>query len=93
MTLTVTSVRFRPAPSFDRRDGLLGFAAVTINHTLAVESVAVRRTRAGKNVISLPTRRDGKGVQHAIVAVTTHEAHQALESQVLAELRVQGVLP
>ena len=88
----INGVRFRSASSIDERGGLLGWTSFLLNDALRISSVAVRRTRAGATTLAFPTRRDGQGVEHPYVCPIAHEVHRAIEAEVLAELRRQGVV-
>jgi DNA-binding cell septation regulator SpoVG len=82
---------YRPARSLDVAAGLLGYARVQVGD-LVVDSVAIRRARDGRHLISLPSRRDRGGVEHSVVAPVSSAVGRELEALVLADLRRQGVL-
>jgi DNA-binding cell septation regulator SpoVG len=88
----ITGIRFRPASGIDERGGLLGWSSFLLNDAVLLNSVAVRRTRAGDYTLAFPTRRDRQGIEHPIAAPISHDAHRAIEALVLADLRRQGVI-
>lgn len=83
---------FRPAKALDQAAGLLGYARVQIGDLL-VDGVAIRRSRDGRHVISLPSRRSREGHEFSVVAPVSNAVGRDLEQQVLEALRTQGVLP
>jgi DNA-binding cell septation regulator SpoVG len=82
---------FRPARALDVAAGLLGYARVQVGDLL-VDSVAIRRARDGRHVISFPARRDRGGVDHDIVAPVTGAVARDLERRILDALRARGEL-
>jgi DNA-binding cell septation regulator SpoVG len=90
VTLTVTALRFTPARSHQRATGLLGFASITLNDGIQLNSIAVRRTSDQRLVLSFPTRRRGSGREVTLVAPTSWEVQRLLQDAVLAELRRRG---
>jgi DNA-binding cell septation regulator SpoVG len=87
-----TVVSFRPARPLDVATGLLGYARVQVGD-LVVDSVAIRRARDGRHLISLPSRRDRGGVEHTLIAPASSAIGRDIEAQVLAALRARGELP
>lgn len=82
---------YRPARPFDVAAGLLGYARVQVGD-LVVDSVAIRRARDGRHLISLPSRRDRGGVEHSLIAPVSSAVGRDIEAQVLAALRARGDL-
>lgn len=72
-----------PANEVGARRGLLGWARVTVDGRVGIDGVAVRVTRAGKIVVTLPTRIDGRGDSHAVVWPLDKATRVAIESAVL----------
>ncbi len=86
-----TVIAFRPARPLDVAAGLLGFARVQVGELL-IDGVAIRRARDGRNVISLPSRRDRSGVEHSLIAPISSAVGRDIEAQVLAALQARGEL-
>lgn len=83
----VTVVAFVPAPRAERTRGILGWVDLRVPG-LHLDSVAVRRTRDGRLVLSFPERRG-----RAVVRPEDNDARRAIEAQVIAALRQQGHVP
>jgi len=83
--LRVTAVRLVRARS---ANGLLGYVSLTVAG-LRIDGLTLRRTRAGRLVISFPCRSDRRGRKHPIV----RPSGPALEAAILAALRRKGALP
>jgi DNA-binding cell septation regulator SpoVG len=69
----------------DARAGLLGYITVFVGR-LIVDGVTVRRTAAGKLVLSFPQRESRSGHRHAVVRPVDDEARREIEAQVLGDL-------
>jgi DNA-binding cell septation regulator SpoVG len=87
----VTVLAFRSARPLDAAAGLLGYARVQVGD-LVIDGIAIRRARDGRNVVSLPARRDRAGVEHSVVAPVSSDIGRDLESQILVALRARGEL-
>jgi hypothetical protein len=83
----VSAVEFRHAHHADQQRGLLGWASFVLDDAVLVDGVALRRTRAGRLVLSFPDRR------HPRLRPVDDEARRAIERQVFAALDAQGVAP
>lgn len=79
--LIITDVSFREANAADVKTGLCGFIEFTLNGSVRVTGVALRRTRAGRYTLSYPAPR-----QHPIIAPIDDESREAIEKQVFAAL-------
>ena len=89
MTLPVTHVVFTRARPEEEARGLLGYAMVTFDDGLDVDGVTVHLTREGKYSISFRKIRDRVGIGRFIARPRNPAARDAIENQVLAELRKQ----
>jgi hypothetical protein len=87
----VSQVCFTPAGTAEREDGLLGHLAITLNETLRIDGVQLRRTVAGSLALSWPRRRDRNGRDHPIIRPLGDRARRALEHQILTVLPVGSV--
>ncbi len=83
MTFRVTDVKFAPGADRDIERGLLGYLVVTLNGGLRLDGLTLRRTRAGKLVVSFPRRRGG-------VRPLDDTARRAIEAAVLGALEQKG---
>ena len=86
MTPRVTDVRLTRASWPDQQRGLLGWVSLVLDDALALDGVALRRTRDGRRTLSFPARRDREGRQHPYVRPLSTEARSAIERQVLDAL-------
>ena len=87
--LTITDLRFMAASHIEVKGGLLGWVSCTLNGTLCLDGLALRRTLDGRLVLSFPARRDASGRQHAIVRPLDDRARKAVESQIFAALGLE----
>lgn len=86
MTLRVADVRFTPGDSRDHAAGLLGYLAVTLDGSIRIDGLTLRRTRSGRPCLSFPRHRGGFRPLNAAVRRT-------IEDQILAALRVREGAP
>jgi DNA-binding cell septation regulator SpoVG len=86
-----TVISFCPGRPLDVAAGLLGYARVQVGDLL-IDGITIRRARNGRNVVSLPARRDRAGIEHSIVAPVSSEIGRDLEAQILSALRARGEL-
>jgi hypothetical protein len=87
--IRVADVRFTPADYAQARRGLLGWVRC-IYGDLRLDSLAIRRTRDGRIVLTFPGRVDGAGRERPYVAPQGDAARRDLEVQILAALGAQG---
>ena len=80
-----TAIRFTPAAPTDEARGLIGWLSCRYGD-LILDGIAVRRTRAGRLVLSFPVRHDRAGRQHALVRPVDDEARQAMQAAVIEAL-------
>lgn len=81
----VSRVRFTAATGQALKDGLQGHCEFEVS-LLRLEGVMVRRTRAGRLVLSFPTKRDVQGRQHNVVRPVDQAARDRIEREVFAAL-------
>lgn len=89
--VTVRNVRFMPAPAHLRESGLRGWTCFEAG-PLVLDSVAVRRTRAGVYCLSFPSRVDANGTEHSLVRPIDRSTQAEFELAVLGELRKRGFI-
>jgi hypothetical protein len=82
----VSDVVFTAASGAQLRTGLLGWVSFVLANVLVVESVAVRRTHAGRLTLSYPRRTDRHGNARYDVRPRDDAARLDLELQVFAGL-------
>jgi len=75
-------LRFTPAPRQVARRGLLGWVQGRLGGVI-LDGIAVRRTARGHLTIAFPTRRDGRGREHAVMQPVNRAAREAIRRQVL----------
>ncbi len=80
----LSDVRFVRGTERDAEQGLLGYVQVTVNGSLRLDGLTLRKTRAGQLEISFPRRRGS-------FRPLDDSAHRAMEGQILAALK--GMTP
>lgn len=88
----ISDLHFHPCRREDRSSGLRGWATCTIDGQWILDSIAVRRTRDGRGVISFPTRVDGNGVEHPYMRPVSKSLRDEVETAVVAYVRKAGYL-
>lgn len=86
----ITDVRFHAASPDLQATGLIGWAAFSVDGSLRVEQVAVRRTATGRLALSFPARRDGKGRQRFYTRPLDDETRRLIEREVFGALGLVG---
>jgi DNA-binding cell septation regulator SpoVG len=89
-SVTIADLHFTKAPEDATRTGLLGWVGFVLDDTLVIESVAVRRTRAGRLVLSFPRRADRHGNARYDVRPLNSAAREAIENGVFAALGIKA---
>ena len=84
--LRVSEVSFAAAKLVEQEGGLLGYFAVTLNDSLRLDGLTLRRSLDGRLVISYPSRRGRSGHQHFYVRPLNDEVRREIEFQVFAAL-------
>lgn len=90
MTPDVRVIGFTPTSRADAERGLLGFVRLQWG-TLELDSLALRRTQAGKLALSFPCRSDARGRKHAYYKPVSDAARQAIEEEVFKQLGLPEV--
>jgi DNA-binding cell septation regulator SpoVG len=86
----VTDVRITGALRHDQDRGLLAYVSCTVAGVLRIDGLTVRRTRSGDTRLSLPARRDRRGLEHPYYEPLDAATERALEEAVLAALLGAG---
>jgi DNA-binding cell septation regulator SpoVG len=89
-TLQVSEVRSVWASAPLRATGLEAWVSFTLNGSLRVDGVTLRRTRQGARYLSFPSRWDGDGREHPYIHPLDAEDRADLERQVFAALTTTG---
>ena len=85
-TLEVTDVRFTSARSSESETGLLGYITCSVNDTLHLDGIALRRTADGRLTLSFPSRKDSSGRQHFFIRPLDDRARREVEHQIFRAL-------
>jgi len=92
-TLHIGDIRFAPAKPELRARGLIGWMCCSLNGEIQLDGIAVRRTADGRYFLSFPARTDSNGVSHDYIKPLSKDVRDAIESQVIGDLRRRGYLP
>lgn len=84
--IVVTAVRFHSASLKDQKQGLAGWAGLTLNGRFRLESIAIRRTLDGRVALSFPARTDRAGQQRFYFRPLDNRTRRAIEEQVFCAL-------
>jgi hypothetical protein len=84
--IALSDVRYVPAASADAARGLLGFVSLTVDGTLRLDGIALRRRLSGELALSFPTRTDRAGKKHAYIRPVDDAARRAIEADVIGAL-------
>jgi DNA-binding cell septation regulator SpoVG len=84
--LVITNVRFMAASQDEVKTGLLGYVSATLNDSLALDGLTLRRTTDGRLALSFPARRDNAGRQRFFLRPLGDEARREIEGQIFRSL-------
>lgn len=84
--MVISKVRLTTADAKEQGNGLLGWVRLTIDGTIRLDGIALRRTLDGRLALSFPARRDLFGRQHAYVRPVDDRTRREVERQVFAAL-------
>jgi DNA-binding cell septation regulator SpoVG len=87
--LRITNVRFTAASSEDLETGLLGWASCTLNDTLRLDGLTLRRTADQRLTLSFPARLDARGRQHFFVRPIDNISRREIEAQIFRALAIE----
>jgi DNA-binding cell septation regulator SpoVG len=91
--LVITDVQFAGAPPGAIETGLIGFVAVTVNDTLRLDGLALRRTETGRLALSFPARKDRVGRQRFYYRPVDDDARREIEARVFRALGIDPMPP
>jgi len=86
--IKIDNVHFQAANSTYAASGLLGWISATLNNSLQLDGLALRKTRDGRFVLSFPARTDGAGRQHHYLRPLNDDTRRIIERQVFAALAI-----
>jgi hypothetical protein len=86
----ISDIRFAPARPELRSTGLLGWVCCALNGELQIDGIALRKGRDGRHLLSFPRRVDSSGVEHDYIKPLSNGVRDAIEGQVIDELRRRG---
>lgn len=89
----LTRTRFVAAGPDQQADGLVGWLSATVDDSLHVDGVALRRTATGRFELVWPSRRDRAGRPHVYVRPVDLAGHRVLLAEAIEAARVQGLIP
>ena len=84
--MTISDVRFTSAGHFEVESGLLGWVQCTLNGSLQLDGLMLRRTREGRLTISFPARQDGSNRQHFYFRPLDNDTRLEIEQQIFKAL-------
>ena len=87
----VTDVRFAEASPPFKSKGLLGWVCAQYGD-LQLDGLRVLRTEGRRHTLGFPSHVDANGVSHAYYRPLDQAARDAIEAQVLGELKRRGRL-
>jgi hypothetical protein len=89
----ITDIRFVPSSVTKRETGLFGWASCGIlDGDLILNSIAVRRDRRGKLLISFPSRRDGNNIEQAYFLTRNPALRCEIEEAILRHVQEEGLV-
>lgn len=92
ISLQIDNVRFTSASPEQVQAGILGFVRCTLNNSLVLDGLLLRRTRHNKRTLSFPYRRDATGRQHFYLRPLDDRSRRDIEKQVFAALAIEKEL-
>ena len=87
--LSIADVRFKAAPPEQAATGLLGWLSCSVNSTLRLDGLTLRRTADGRHSISFPMRVDGSLRRRFYVEPFDRRAYREFQAQVFRILGIE----
>lgn len=88
-SLNITGVELRWAPDRDRDAGLIAYVAVTLNESVRLDGITLRRARNGSSYLAFAHRLDSRGRERWYARPLTESAKREFEDAVRQELALQ----
>lgn len=85
-SLEVTDVTMHSAGADGVAAGLLGWVACTVNGSLRLDGITLRRTLEGRITLSFPVRRDRSGREQPYIRPLDRTARREIEHQIFRAL-------
>lgn len=89
-TIMIDNIRFIDASPRDVKKGFLGWVSLTLNDSLRLDGISLRRTRDNRLALSFPYRRDKSGHQHNLVLPLGEATRREIEDQIFEALAMKG---
>ena len=89
MAVDIRKVCFTSASPGEVQTGLLGWVSCTLNGTLRLDGLVLRRTADGRLALTFPARRDACGRQHCYVRPLDDRARREIERHIFAALGLE----
>ena len=86
--ITLNEFKFSAANRMEMKTGLLGWIAFTVNGTLRVDGVTLRKTAEGRLTLSFPAKTSRDGRKRPILWPISNTAREAIESLVFSQLHL-----
>ena len=87
--VSISDVQLHPGDPKDEAEGLLGWVTCTLNGTLRLEGMTVRKTLDGDHALSFPSRLDHAGRKHFLYRPLSDSARREIEAQVFEQLGLE----
>ena len=82
----IDNIHFIAATRRQSHAGLLGWLSFSLDGTLRLDGITLRKTMAGRLALSFPARTDASGQHHPIIRPVDDDARRRIEQAVLAAL-------
>ena len=86
--MEIYEIKFVSCRPKENDSGLIGFVSCTLNRTIRLDSIAVRRTLDERLTLSFPSRRDSHGIQRFYYRPLDNHARREIEFKVFGALGI-----
>jgi DNA-binding cell septation regulator SpoVG len=87
--LRISDIRYTPCLDAKRVTGLLGWARCTIEGCFVFDGITVRCDRDGNELISFPSRRDGRHEEHPYIRPTHPWVRAEIQEAILRHVHAE----
>ena len=87
--LRIDNVQFASAPRHEQSRGLIGWVSCTMNDTVKLAGLTLRRTLEGRLALSFPSKRDSQGREHFIVRPLDDATRRKIEREIFTALGLE----
>ena len=84
--LQISDVKLTTSSLRERNSGLLGWISATLNRSLQIDGITLRRTIDGRHVVSFPFHQGAGGHQQFHLRLVNDAARRDIEHQILSAL-------